>query len=306
LINIYTKNKKLEKIIKINKDIDKKFDIISFNRPFSLKHGQILPINEDINNKRVIKLNRPLSLKEFLDQFDIDTFFKENKEILNKKNVILNKDLPIFDDPIFDDKETNLKREYKHSLLLLPLYLFNFNKTKFGMYLMEKLTHLVKSLYNKEVVFNIVNLKKMHLSTDIYTQAVVLKLRNRDNKLYRVLKSSLRKIKIPNFKKINEKKNKPNKNEYIDNKIRNSLINSMFTKEDVKDPLNNLLLKFFPSAENLQKSVVKKGSVKNYSISLIDYVLMYLKHIKVRGIRVEAKGRLTRRFTASRSVFKMK
>ena len=33
---------------------------------------------------------------------------------------------------------------------------------------------------------------------------------------------------------------------------------------------------------------------------------MYLKHIKIRGIRVEAKGRLTRRFTASRSVFKMK
>jgi len=72
---------------------------------------------------------------------------------------------------------------------------------------MEKLTHLVKNLYNKEVVFNIVNLKKMHLSSDIYTQAVVLKLKNRDNKLYRVLKSSLRKIKIPNFSKINEKNN---------------------------------------------------------------------------------------------------
>ena len=82
----------------------------------------------------------------------------------------------------------------------------------------------------------------------------------------------------------------------------------MFTaeQEDVKDPLNNLLLKFFPSAENLQRSVVKKGSVKNCSIYLKDYVLMYLKHIKVRGIRVEAKGRLTRRFTASRSIFKMK
>ena len=28
--------------------------------------------------------------------------------------------------------------------------------------------------------------------------------------------------------------------------------------------------------------------------------------MKMRGIRIEAKGRLTRRFTASRSVFKMK
>jgi hypothetical protein len=301
LINIYTKNKKIGKIIKINKDIDKNFEIISFNRPLLLKHGQILPINENINNKRVIKLNRPLSLKEFLYQFDFDTYINNIEK--EKKNEILNE---INESALYDAIKKEVKEEYRDALLLLPLYLFNFNKTKFKMYLMEKLTHLVKSLYNKEVVFNIVNLKKMHLSTDIYTQAIVLKLKNRDNKLYRVLKSSLRKIKIPNFNKINEKKNKPNKNEFLDNKIRNSLINSMFTKEDVKDPLNNLLLNFFPSAENLQKSVVKKGSVKNSSISLIDYVLMYLKHIKVRGIRVEAKGRLTRRFTASRSVFKMK
>jgi hypothetical protein len=275
LINIYTKNKKIKKIIKINKDIDKKFEIISFNRPLFLKHGQMLPINENINNKRVIKLNRPLSLDEFLYQFDFDTYINNIE-----KNGILNE----INNSTFNNAiKREVKEGYRDAHLLLPLYLFNFNKTKFTMYLMEKLTHLVKSLYNKEVVFNIVNLKKMHLSTDIYTQAV-----------------------IPNFNKINEKKNKPNKNEFIDNKIRNSLINYMFTKEDVKDPLNNLLLNFFPSAENLQKSVVKKGSVKYYYISLIDYVLMYLKHIKVRGIRVEAKGRLTRRFTAARSVFKMK
>ena len=349
LINIYTKNKK------INKNIEKKFEIISFNRPLSLKHGQILPINEDINNKRIIKLNRPLSLNEFLFQFDFDTYIHNMKKniLLNKMNkyysslislfetkVLTNKEISsIYNDKVkyistlFEEKkiwekkiwpkETLIKslkqlytfvnlikkevtEKYRDAHLLLPLYLFWFNQTKFGMYLMEKLTHLVKNLYNKEVVFNIVNLKKMHLSSDIYTQAVVLKLKNRDNKLYRVLKSSLRKIKISNFSKINEKNNKPNKDEFIENKIRNSLINSMFTKEDVKDPLNNLLLKFFPSAENLQKSVVKKGSVKNCSISLKDYVLMYLKHIKIRGIRVEAKGRLTRRFTASRSVFKMK
>ena len=349
LINIYTKNKK------IYKNIEKKFDIISFNRPLSLKHGQILPINEDINNKRIIKLNRPLSLNEFLFQFDFYTHIHNMQKnillnIMNKyysslinlfeTEVLTNKEISsIFDDKVksistlFEDKKIwkekiwsekilgrsvkqvytfvnfikrKVKIGYRDAHLLLPLYLFRFNQAKFKMYLMEKLTNLVKNLYNKEVVFNIVNLKKMHLSSDIYTQAVALKLKNRDNKLYRVLKSSLRKIKIPNFSKINENKNKPNKDEYIDNKIRNSLINSMFTKENVKDPLNNLLLNFFPSAENLHKSVVKKGSVKNCSISLKDYVLMYLKHIKVRGIRVEAKGRLTRRFTASRSVFKMK
>jgi hypothetical protein len=37
-----------------------------------------------------------------------------------------------------------------------------------------------------------------------------------------------------------------------------------------------------------------------------DRVLYKLKHMNLRGIRVEAKGRLTRRATASRSVFKMR
>ena len=45
---------------------------------------------------------------------------------------------------------------------------------------------------------------------------------------------------------------------------------------------------------------------KNKNVSLENYVLRSLKHLNLRGIRVEAKGRLTRRFTASRSVFKMK
>ena len=37
---------------------------------------------------------------------------------------------------------------------------------------MSKLIYLVKKLYNKEVEFNIVKLKKMHLNSDIYTQVV--------------------------------------------------------------------------------------------------------------------------------------
>ena len=80
----------------------------------------------------------------------------------------------------------------------------------------------------------------------------------------------------------------------------------MFTDNNTKDPLNNLLLNFYPSADKLRISIIKRLSLKTRSISLKHYVLKYLKHLKLRGIRVEAKGRLTRRATASRSVFKMK
>ena len=66
------------------------------------------------------------------------------------------------------------------------------------------------------------------------------------------------------------------------------------------------MLDFFPSADDLKVNIVKRTSIKQRSISLKNYVLKSLKHINMRGIRVEAKGRITRRFTASRSIFKMK
>jgi hypothetical protein len=149
----------------------------------------------------------------------------------------------------------------------------------------------------------------MHLNSDIYTQAVSLKLRNRDNRLYKVLKSSLRKIKLPITNKIYEKKRKPDKDEFFVNRIRNNTINTLFTTTNNKynnDPLENLLLNFFPSADSVKINVIKRSSIKKRTISLRSYVLKSLKHLNLRGIRVEAKGRLTRRFTASRSVFKVK
>jgi hypothetical protein len=150
----------------------------------------------------------------------------------------------------------------------------------------------------------------MHLNSDIYTQAVSLKLRNRDNKLYRVLKASLRKIKLPIISKIDEKQKKPNRDEFLVNKIRNNIISTMFInnkkKNNINDRLENLLLEFFPSADDLEINIIKRSSIRKRAISLKSYILRSIKHLKLRGIRIEAKGRLTRRFTASRSVFKMK
>jgi hypothetical protein len=185
------------------------------------------------------------------------------------------------------------------------------NKLKFDGFFISKLIDLIQQIYNKKVQLNIVNLKKMHLNSDIYTQAVSLKLRNRDNKLYRVLKASLRKIKLPVIKKIDEKQKKPNKNEFFVNRIRNNTISTMFSlknkkTKNINDRLQNLLLQFYPLADNIKINIIKKSSNIKHSVSLENYVLRSLKHLNLRGIRVEAKGRLTRRFTASRSVLKRK
>ena len=242
----------------------------------------------------------------FQDLFNPLLKFVEKKESIKKLlkfevQVIKNK--LFFDD--FDKYMSMTKDNYLKTFKRFN-YLLMINNIKFEKPFIWELTRLVKNIYNKEVEFNIVNLNKMHLNSDIYTQAVSLKLRNRDNKLFKVLTSSLSKVKLPNVSRISEKYNKSNRDEYLINKIRNAYINSMFIDNISMDPLNNLLLGFFSTTENLEIELKKRSSIIKRPISLYRYIIRSLKHLKLAGIRVEAKGRLTRRFTASKSVFKVR
>lgn len=215
----------------------------------------------------------------------------------------------------FYNYESKVEKDYMSKFYMYRL-LLKINKLKFNDTFLSKLVYLVNKIYKKNIELKIVNLKKMHLNSDIYTQAVSLKLRNKDNRLYRILKASLRKIKLPTIRKVSEKQTKPNKNEFLVNKIRNNIISFMFRGDNTKDPLGNLLLKFYPLADNIKVKKLPAYSAHTHkeeeginnlrTISLTSYVRRWLKHMKLRGIRVEAKGRLTRRATASRSVFKMK
>ena len=98
-------------------------------------------------------------------------------------------------------------------------------------------------MYKKRVEFNVVSLNKMHLNSDIFTQIVTSKLKNRNNRLFRVLRSSLSKVKLPIFSRISEKKIKPNKKDFLINKIRNTYINSMLEDKTLEYlVLNDLFL----------------------------------------------------------------
>jgi citrate lyase alpha subunit len=132
----------------------------------------------------------------------------------------------------------------------------------------------------------------MYLNSDIYTQAVSLKLRNKDNKLYRILKASLRKIKVPTISKISEKQNKPNKNEFLVNKIRNNIISFMFRDDDVKDPLSSLLLDFYPLADNIKIVRNKKSSALTVALtnslpsqSLDEPERMHVKNLRAISLK---------------------
>lgn len=75
--------------------------------------------------------------------------------------------------------------------------LLNLNKFKFQDRFISRLSFLIGKIYNKEVEFNIVNLKAIYLNSDLLTQAMALKLRNRKNRILRVLKYFLYMVKFP-------------------------------------------------------------------------------------------------------------
>ena len=204
--------------------------------------------------------------------------------------------------PTYYDFKSIVEKRYLENLYKLQ-YLLKFNSVKFEKPFIIKLTQIVEELYNKKVEFNIVNLKKVYLNSDIFTQAIVLKLKNK-YRLWNVFKSSLAMINLPNVSRLGERYHISNKNEFLINKIRNSYINNMFNNDITNiDPLNKLLLDFFPSTNNFE--IETNSSEDKYTISLRNYVLRHLKHFKLAGIRLEAKGRLSKRYTASRSVFKL-
>jgi hypothetical protein len=254
---------------------------IIFFRDFSNIHDDITYQNFINSLLELVEEKNEEKLSEFKEQvFRIRKFFSK-----------------------FDLYMTMAKNNYLNKLNKF-VYLLMVNTVKFKTPFVSKLLRFLKNIYNKKVELNIVNLNKIHLNSDIYTQAVSLKLRNRDNKLFRVLTWSLNKVKLPNVSRITERYNVSNRDEYLINKIRNMYINSMFNTNI--DPLNNLLLDFFSKSNNLEVEIKKRSSIIKRPITLYKYIIRSLKHLKLAGIRVEAKGRLTRRFTASRSVFKMK
>ena len=194
-------------------------------------------------------------------------------------------------------------------IMIISYYklLLNLNKFKFEDKFLLKLKPLICKIYNKEVEFNIVNLKTLYLNSDIFTQVIALKLKNRNNRLLNVLRSSLYMVKLPKVNRIREQFNKTNIEELWVNKVKNlkvSSINNIYNR----DSLNKVMLDLFHVKKEEQEiSCIYPNKYKvDSNSSLLNFILNSLKHKDMAGARLEAKGRLTRRFTASRSVFKIK
>ena len=150
---------------------------------------------------------------------------------------------------------TLLKRVYKFEKLFTnKANLINFNHSKFNNVLLNLkelgLSSLLEKIYGKTIKIKIVELKSIHLNSDVFSGAVALKLKDRKKKAVRVLRRAIiQMVKIPDL---------------------------------------HTLITFYGDVEKINKNTVLK----------------VIKQQVVSGVRFEAKGRLTRRLTAMRAIFK--
>ena len=254
---------------------------ISTNRIF-MSDGEFKHTNDKVNitlyvyNKQ--KLNYLLKLKKrYTILFSKARFIRKLKLIRNvglnilnqqkEKSTVLVSVLPKYNSNINSVQNTYYNRFIKKSLKRLIYYVYYkqilyINKAKFENSYLQGLINLIRKIYNKNVEFNIINLKYFYFNSNIYTQPLELKLKKKRNVL-RYLKVLIRKAKIKNIKLVEKSK-------------------KLFSVNSL-DP-NNLV-----QQDNTNTKYLKKIILNN------------IKYKRVSGVRLEAAGRLTRRFSASRS-----
>jgi len=211
--------------------------------------------NQDILNRRWLLLEAKAmqSIKKWnkkkLVLIDIIESHTKKKQILDFKG--LSKYIILFYKKLMKKSlDKYLLHKYYQQLVFI-------NKSKFNYNYLQHLKKYLEKIYNKNVEFNLINLRRFYLNSDILSESITLKIRKNRRKLLKYLNTLKRKIKVRNKKNLYYK--------------------PVFSK------FNNVEKKYLEGV-----------------------ILRDIKYRHVTGFRLETSGRLTRRYTASRSVSKLR
>lgn len=187
-------------------------------------------------------------------------------------------------------KELILLRKYKLRL--------NLNKNKFEEKLLFKLKNLIVKFFNKKVEFNIVNLKSIIFNSDFFTRMLAQKTKNNNNVL-KTMNKILNKVVIPKVNKIIEKSATIKSIDFnlLENRFKSLNVSSILNNNNLWELLNNLYYNVYSNS----KDFFNKNYAKIYEI-----IFNSIKYKNIGGVRLEAKGRLSKRSRADRSKFKVK
>jgi len=264
-IQIYKKSKFIKynrEILSIKKILDLKIDYKKLIRKIKLiKNSRIVNILQKTNFNTLVT-DKSISSNTILNNNTLspitELIYSPQYKIINPKFILML-------------QSNNILR--KKLNIVLPLYIYYvqmiyINNYKYKNWFLYNLKHILYNIYKKKVEFNIVNLKYIHLNSDMLSESMAVKLRNRKNRILKVLNRVLRLIKVSSI------------HTFLKDKISNSYFNNYET------------LKMYSNLTG-KKMIMKR-------------IINSIKYKKISGVRLEAAGRLTKRLTASRSIHKLK
>jgi len=200
--------------------------------------------------------------------------------------------------------QKSLTKEMLFLYLKRAMYL---NKFKFQNTYLLSLKILIQKFYNKEVEFNLVTLKNYYLNSDLLTQILTIKLRKRNNRISKVLSHSVGKLKLARMYKLHilREATSQHESQYSKNEVQNLIVKNLLLEDKnyvdtlnlYTDGLDKTLRNFF--------GITVQSESESFS-NLENAVINTVKHKAVNGVRLEASGRLTRRITAARAIYKLK
>nr|QVV23907.1 ribosomal protein S3 [Trichoderma cornu-damae] len=206
---------------------------------------------------------------------------------------------------------THLKFLRKYDLMY-SLNQYKFNKLTF----LPKLSNILNKIIGKKIEYNIINLKSIAYNTDLFTNALALKLKKKKMNYIKSMFSILNRAYLPKINTIKERtlvKGQKNIDLYLDkykdlniisnlnninlDKLLNEIHNTTYT-DKISDK------KFTVGLPTTAAAVKAKAKANNKKIHNLIYNSIGYKNMG--GIRLEVKGRLTKRYRADRSIYSLK
>nr|YP_010303540.1 ribosomal protein S3 [Purpureocillium takamizusanense]UNI92569.1 ribosomal protein S3 [Purpureocillium takamizusanense] len=191
---------------------------------------------------------------------------------------------------LFDKRLSSLimKKYWERRLGWLRKYdlMYSLNQYKFNkQILLPKLSNILNKIIGKKIEYNIINLKSIAYNTDLFTKALSLKLKKRKKPQY--IKNMFRILNRAYLPKTNTIKERTRINKNVD----------LFLNE-YKD------LKLTSNLGKLKLDQFLGNSFNAKEVHNIIYNSIRYKNMG--GIRLEVKGRLTKRYRADRSIYSLK
>lgn len=245
VITLYLYNRQR---VNYDKKIMKSFYKSWWNQYTCFKRYYILLKKQKLIESMVTQSLEKINRKKYLliNALELQT---KNKEIIHYKN--LSKYITIYYKKIIKKSlDKFLLYDYYKQLIIINESKFNYNYLQYLKIYLEK-------IYNKNVEFNLINIRYFYLNSDIFSESISLKIRKNRRKLLKFLNNLKRKVKIRNKKNLYQ--------------------------------ITSNRLNINPDKNFLEKKVLSN-----------------IRYKDVTGFRLEVSGRITRRYTASRSISKLR